>query len=83
MKDLTKTGGHISCSQLRLATVDGVSLSGRCLLDRQERPVKTKKTFFQRLLYDFAFGCELFYPVQMYEQLGYDRELRQGRHIPK
>ncbi|RWX04707.1 hypothetical protein EHI45_31615 [Rhizobium leguminosarum] len=55
-------------SHLRLATIDGVSLPGLQLsLDRKEGSASTKKTFFEQLLLDFAFGCYLFYPIQLYE----------------
>ncbi|MBY5412939.1 hypothetical protein HFO98_31860 [Rhizobium leguminosarum] len=64
-KKLDKRLGY---SHLRLATIDGVSLPGLQLsLDRQEGSVPTKKTFFEQLLLDFAFGCYLFYPIQPYE----------------
>ncbi|MCZ7448337.1 hypothetical protein [Rhizobium rhizogenes] len=58
-----------SYSHLRLATIDGVSLPGlESSPDRQRQPT-SKKPFFQQLLLDFAFGCELFYPIQLYEHL--------------
>lgn len=86
-------------SRLRLATIDGVSLPGLQLpLDRQEGSGSTKKPFFQQWLLDFAFGCELFYPIQLYEHLatseGDDKgaqsesyeyglgRIRAGRHVP-
>ncbi len=70
MEHQKKSDKRLGYSHLRLAIIDGVSLPGlRLSLDRQERPVSTKKTFFQQLLLDFAFGCELFYPIQLYEHL--------------
>ncbi|WP_261337970.1 hypothetical protein [Rhizobium leguminosarum] len=61
---------RLGYSHLRLATIDGVSLTGLQLsLDRQEGSGSTKKTFFQQWLLDFAFACELFYPIQLYEHL--------------
>ncbi|MGR9411718.1 hypothetical protein [Rhizobium anhuiense] len=63
-----KSDKRLGYSHLRLATIDGVSLPGLQLsLDRQEGSVSTKKTFFEQLLLDFAFGCYLFYPIQLYE----------------
>ncbi|WP_174045524.1 hypothetical protein [Rhizobium rhizogenes] len=65
-----KSDNRLGYSHLRLATIDGVSLPGLQLsLDRQEDSVSMKKTFFQQLLLDFAFGCELFYPIQLHEHL--------------
>ncbi|MBX4939161.1 MULTISPECIES: hypothetical protein [Rhizobium] len=61
---------RLGSSHLQLATIDGVSLPGLQLsLERQEGSGSTKKTFFQQWLLDFAFGCELFYPIQLYEHL--------------
>ncbi|WP_234907267.1 hypothetical protein [Rhizobium rhizogenes] len=70
-------------SHLRLATIDGVSLPGLKLSpDQQSRPASTKRSFFEQLLLDFAFGCELFYPIQLYEHLatseGEDKERQPG-----
>ncbi|MGZ2505290.1 hypothetical protein EHI47_38055 [Rhizobium leguminosarum] len=63
-----KSDKRLGYSHLRLATIDGVSLPGLQLsLDRPEGSVSTKKTFFEQLLLDFAFGCYLFYPIQLYE----------------
>ncbi|MBY5344378.1 hypothetical protein [Rhizobium leguminosarum] len=63
-----KSDKRLGYSHLRLATIDGVSLPGLQLsLDRQEGSASTKKTFFEQLLLDFAFGCYLFYPIQLYE----------------
>ncbi|MBY3258766.1 hypothetical protein HFO09_30840 [Rhizobium laguerreae] len=63
-----KSDKRLGYSHLRLATIDGVSLPGLQLsLDRQEGSVSAKKTFFEQLLLDFAFGCYLFYPIQLYE----------------
>ncbi|NEK19204.1 hypothetical protein [Rhizobium leguminosarum] len=63
-----KSDKRLGYSHLRLATIDGVSLPGLQLsLDRQEGSLSTKKTFFEQLLLDFAFGCYLFYPIQLYE----------------
>lgn len=57
-------------SHLRLATIDGVSLPGLQLSpDRRPRSTSKKRSFFEQLLLDFAFGCELFYPIQLYEHL--------------
>lgn len=65
-----KSDKRLGYSHLRSATIDGVLLPGLQLsLDRQEGPVSTKKTFFQQWLLDFAFGCELYYPIQLYEHL--------------
>ncbi|MEH7876384.1 hypothetical protein V7799_01275 [Rhizobium laguerreae] len=62
-----KSDKRLGYSHLRLATIDGVSLPGLQLsLDRKEGSASTKKTFFQQLLLDFAFGCALFYPLQLY-----------------
>ncbi|TBY16962.1 hypothetical protein [Rhizobium leguminosarum] len=63
-----KSDKRLGYSHLRLATIDGVSLPSLQLsLDRKEGSASTKKTFFQQLLLDFAFGCELFYPLQLFE----------------
>ncbi|MBX4870312.1 MULTISPECIES: hypothetical protein [Rhizobium] len=63
-----KSDKRLGYSHLRLATIDGVSLPGLQLsLDRQEGSVSAKKTFFEQMLLDFAFGCYLFYPIQLYE----------------
>ncbi|WP_260693003.1 hypothetical protein [Rhizobium laguerreae] len=61
---------RLGYSHLRLATIDGVSLPSLQLsLDGQEGSGSTKKTFLQQWLLDFAFACELFYPIQLYEHL--------------
>ncbi|WP_438270390.1 hypothetical protein [Rhizobium mongolense] len=63
-----KSDQRLGYSHLRLARIGGISLPGLQLsLDRQEGSVSTTKTFFQQLLLDFAFGCELFYPIQLFE----------------
>lgn len=65
-----KSDKRLGYSHLRLATIDGVSLPDLQLSpDRQQRPTSTKRSFFEQLLLDFAFGCELFYPIQLYEHL--------------
>ncbi|MGO8374060.1 hypothetical protein ACC808_37535, partial [Rhizobium ruizarguesonis] len=66
-------------SHLRLATIDGVSRPGlQVSLDRKEGSASPKKTFCQQLLLDFAVGCELCYPRQLYEHAA-TREGRQRR----
>ncbi|MBX5230650.1 hypothetical protein HJC06_30400 [Rhizobium sp. NLR9b] len=68
MDNQKKSDKRLGYSHLRSATIDGVSLPGLQLsLDRQEGSASTKKTFFEQLLLDFAFGCYLFYPIQLYE----------------
>ncbi|TBZ97260.1 hypothetical protein N2600_27195 (plasmid) [Rhizobium sp. WSM1274] len=68
MNHQKKSAKRLDYSHLRLATIDGMSLPGLQLsLDLKEGSASPKKTFFQQLLLEFAFGCELFYPLQLYE----------------
>ncbi|NTG71342.1 hypothetical protein G6M08_31455 [Agrobacterium rhizogenes] len=83
MEHQKKTDKRRSDLHLRLVTIDGVSLPSLQLLpDHQPRPTSTKRSFFEQLLLDFAFGSELFYPIQLYEHLavseGEDKERQLG-----
>ncbi|RWX36030.1 hypothetical protein [Rhizobium leguminosarum] len=63
-----KSEKRLGYPHLRLAAIDAVSLPGLPLsLARKESSALSKKPFFQQLLLDFAVGCELFYPIQLYE----------------
>ncbi|MHC2567727.1 TorA maturation chaperone TorD [Rhizobium leguminosarum] len=55
---------HLADSLLRAATFD----------HRQKNSVSKKKTIFQQLLLDWAYGCDLFYPIQRHGHLAENEE---------
>ncbi|MFD2052290.1 hypothetical protein ACFSQT_03950 [Mesorhizobium calcicola] len=70
-----KSEKRVGRSHLQLATIDGAFLPTLQLsLYQREGPTPTKKSFFQQLLLDFAFACELYYPVQQYERFAMEEE---------
>ncbi|MBO9112489.1 MULTISPECIES: hypothetical protein [Rhizobium/Agrobacterium group] len=64
-----KQDTSISCSDLPQANVDGTRLSGSLAVSEQfgETNAPVKRSFFQQLLLDFAYGCDFFYPVHQFE----------------
>ncbi|MGI8398260.1 hypothetical protein ACRYWZ_17965 (plasmid) [Agrobacterium deltaense] len=55
-------------SDQELATVDGTQSSGSATASEiGGATVPVKRSFFQQLLLDFAYGCDFFYPLQQYE----------------
>ncbi|QCJ00970.1 hypothetical protein [Agrobacterium larrymoorei] len=55
-------------SDLEPARPDDTQLSGSPAASEIEgATVPVKRSFFQQLLLDFAYGCDFFYPLQQYE----------------
>ncbi|WP_245293738.1 MULTISPECIES: hypothetical protein [Rhizobium] len=66
-----KSDKYLADSRLRAATVD----------HRQKDSASKKKTLFQQLLLDWAYGCDLFYPIQRHEHFAKSEEDDKGAKI--
>jgi hypothetical protein len=68
MERKKKSDKYLAGSRLGVASVD----------HRQKDSVSKKKTIFQQLLLDWAYGCDLFYPIQRLEHFAKGEEDDKG-----
>jgi hypothetical protein len=66
-----KSDKYVTDARLLAATVD----------HRQKDSVSKKKTIFQQFLLDWAYGCDLFYPIQRHEHFAKSEEDDKGAKI--
>jgi hypothetical protein len=68
MERKKKSDKYLADPRLRAATVD----------HRQKDSASKKKTILQQLLLDWAYGCDLFYPIQRLEHFAKGEEDDKG-----